>query len=100
MKKTAEEILRKHYDIMTNGDTEGWTEFEEDTQSTMCMIRAMKEYALEAIKADRERVAVNTKIAFHCGTTKITHSISHYQSGADNIQIDKQSILNLPIELL
>src|SRR5690606_29706782 len=57
------------------------------------------DYALEAIKADRERVAKKAKIAFHCGTTKITHSISHYQSGADNIQIDKQSILNLDIKL-
>lgn len=60
---------------------------------------AMEAYATEAIKADRERVAEKAKIAFHCGTTKVTHSISHYQSGADNIQIDKESILNLPIEL-
>lgn len=45
MKTTAEEILKKHYDILTGGDTEGWEDFDEDTKSKECMLNAMKEYA-------------------------------------------------------
>lgn len=58
-----------------------------------------KRYATEAIKADREKVAENVKMVYHCGHTKKNYPTVHHQSGADNIQIDKESILNLPIEL-
>lgn len=59
------------------------------------IIEAMKQYAKEAI----EEAANSAQILFHDGHHKTNKSLKYFQSGADNIQPDKQSILNLINEL-
>lgn len=38
------------------------------------------------------------QMLYHDGRTKENHPTKHHQQGADNIQVDKQSILNLVIK--
>lgn len=39
--------------------------------------------------------AKNVQMLYHDGHTKQNHPTKHHQQGADNIQVDKQSILQL-----
>lgn len=43
---TAKEVLKKHHQELTKGNTEDWMEFEEDEASVKCMTGAMEEYAM------------------------------------------------------
>lgn len=56
---------------------------------------AMDIYATEAIKADRERVAENAKTMEAVKFTIIDGKLSRYTEKS----VNKESILNLPIEL-
>lgn len=49
-----------------------------------------KEVAREALK----NAAENAIMKYHCGHFKTDTPTQYHQHGADNIQIDKQSILN------
>jgi hypothetical protein len=60
--------------------------------------------ALEAYAAHREQQAVkkalevaanNVCMVHHDGRTKFEHNLGYFQNGADNIQVDKNSILSL-----
>lgn len=43
----------------------------------------------------KERLADEAKMLFHDGTTKKNKPLKYFQSGADNLQVDRNSILNL-----
>lgn len=87
--KTAEEILNQH---QANGEYPSY--YHESN-----VLEAMEEYASEAIKADREKVAKEAKVRI-----KDSSKLSQYQFESrlfdkDNYEINPESILNLPIEL-
>ncbi|MEJ5105530.1 hypothetical protein [Chryseobacterium sp. MYb328] len=42
----------------------------------------------------QKRIAENAKMNFHDGVYKTNEKMSHIQYGADNLQVDKDSILN------
>jgi len=44
-----------------------------------------------------EDAAESATMVYHDGYTKNNYPTKHHQSGADNIQVDKQSILKLKI---
>lgn len=78
--KTAEQILIQY----AGEDT-----FEDGVFiNPEMVISAMKQYATEAIKADRERVAKAATIALRVNINGQGHPV-----------VNKESILNLPIEL-
>lgn len=52
--------------------------------------RFAKEVAREALK----NAADNAIMKYHCGHFKTDTPTQYHQQGADNIQIDKQSIIN------
>jgi len=85
--KTAEEILKKFKKVF----------FEDAPNSTGTaieysdVIEAMKEYAIEAIKADRENVARHAKAVGPLSET----------TSRNRTYVDRNSIINAPnIELL
>ena len=90
--KSTEEVLNEIFNENIPSDFDGKVWDDK-------IIEAMKAYALEAIKHDRERVAEHAYMKYHCGHFKTDTPTQYHQNGADNIQIDKESILNLPIEL-
>lgn len=59
-------------------------------------IQAMKDYASQTLDLASEKA----RMMYHDGYHKSNSSTGHVQIGADNIQIDKQSILNLKSQLL
>lgn len=102
--KTAEEILKKHYDILTGGDTEEWEDFDEDTKSKECMLNAMKEYAQSVAQQAIENASENVKLVISnykannkgiCGwvETELKDNLFIINDGA-NIVASKSSITN------
>lgn len=61
--------------------------------------KVVARYALKVAEKIRQDCADNAKMTYHDGHGKINHSTIYHQMGADNIQIDKQSILQTPIIL-
>lgn len=55
---------------------------------------AMRDYAREVAQASLEKAAENANIKYHDGHNKLYKAVKHVQIGADNIQIDKESITN------
>ncbi|MVW93668.1 hypothetical protein FCL53_17030 [Elizabethkingia meningoseptica] len=53
-----------------------------------------KRYAREVAQASLEKAAENANIKYHDGHNKLYKAVKHVQIGADNIQIDKESITN------
>ncbi|MCT4034880.1 hypothetical protein HZQ14_15765 [Elizabethkingia anophelis] len=53
-----------------------------------------KRYAREVAQASLEKAAKNANIKYHDGHNKLYKAVKHVQIGADNIQIDKESITN------
>ncbi|MDV3568151.1 hypothetical protein CMU71_14755 [Elizabethkingia anophelis] len=51
-------------------------------------------YAREVAQASLEKAAYNANIKYHDGHNKLYKAVKHVQIGADNIQIDKESITN------
>ncbi|MCT4181936.1 hypothetical protein HZP54_18515 [Elizabethkingia anophelis] len=51
-------------------------------------------YALEVAQASLNKAAKNANIKYHDGHNKLYKAVKHVQIGADNIQIDKESITN------
>lgn len=89
---TAEEILEMHF------GSDFYQLKELDFQ--VHIISAMKEYAQRIAEQVRQDCTENAKMVHHCGHTKSNTLTSHHQQGADNIQIDKQSILLTEIKVL
>lgn len=58
------------------------------------VIEAMQEAIRQAIKNTLLIAAGNSRMIYHDGYNKIDTSITHFQSGADNLQPDKDSIIN------
>lgn len=51
--------------------------------------------ACDLVQAEQqERIAENTKMKYHDGVSKVDYHITYFQNGADNIQIDKDTIIN------
>lgn len=46
-----------------------------------------------------EQAAESANMIYHCGHTKQNTQTKHHQMGADNLQVNKQSILNLREEV-
>lgn len=73
---------------------------EGDTkQGYNWIIEAMQEYAIEQIKLDRIKVSEAAKASIQCYEDKPCPCYSSADCYANTAVIDKQSILNLPIEL-
>lgn len=53
-----------------------------------------EKYAEECIKASLTKASEESKIKYHNGVHKINKLITYYQFGADNLQIDKDSIID------
>jgi len=62
-------------------------------------LEAMKEYAKQVALSTLKHASEIALMKFHCGTFKADTPTQYHQMGADNIQIDKQSILNAKIDL-
>ena len=58
-----------------------------------------RRYALQVAEQVRQDCADNAKMVYHCGHTKTNKQTSHHQNGADNIQVDKSTILSTEIKL-
>ncbi|MDV4113923.1 hypothetical protein CMT20_19195 [Elizabethkingia anophelis] len=58
------------------------------------MDEVAKRYAREVAQASLEKAAENANIKYHDGHNKLYKAVKHVQIGADNIQIDKESITN------
>jgi len=51
--------------------------------------------ACDLVQAEQqERIAENTKMKYHDGVSKVAHQFTYFQNGGDNIQIDKDTIIN------
>ena len=66
------------------------TVYGGNPQTTEQIVFLMREYAKQAI----EMCSRNACMKHHCGTHKKDTKTRFHQMGADNIQIDKQSILD------
>lgn len=53
-----------------------------------------------AVKKTLEISSENATMKYHCGHTKADKQTKYHQVGADNLQIDKQSILSLRTQIL
>ncbi|WP_343321439.1 hypothetical protein [Sphingobacterium multivorum] len=53
-----------------------------------------KRFAIEVAKEALRNAAENATMKYHCGHFKTDTPTKHHQQGADNIQIDKRSILS------
>lgn len=65
-------------------------------------VQAMKEFALEACKEVLKNASENARMKVHDGHFKSDSLSEHIQIGANNIQIDKESILsenNIPKQI-
>ncbi|CEJ71285.1 hypothetical protein BN1195_03630 [Chryseobacterium oranimense G311] len=76
-------------------------EFEDWNDLKNCCIEFdidIDEYIFDAcdlVQAEQqERIAESTKMKYHDGVSKVDHHLTYFQSGADNIQIDKDTITN------
>lgn len=87
--KTAEEILRT--------DSVLWNYL--DPASRGIIIGFMKVYAKTVAEQTLSHVSTIALMKYHCGHFKVDTPTQYHQMGADNIQIDKDSILNTKIEL-
>ncbi|MDQ8748358.1 hypothetical protein [Elizabethkingia miricola] len=57
-------------------------------------LEMIQTYAREVAQASLEKAAYNANIKYHDGHNKLYKAVKHVQIGADNIQIDKESITN------
>lgn len=96
--QTAEEILKTIHKGYSRSDfgLSGSRDVMEYWQVDKILL-AMKEYARQASEETRKRCAESAKIRFHDGTTKENSLIKYFQSGADNLQVDKDWILATPL---
>lgn len=93
--KTLEDIKQERASEMDYSD---WEEFIYsaddpdivDVEFDEVANRFAREVAREALRNASE----NAIMKFHCGHFKTDTPTQYHQQGADNIQIDKQSILN------
>jgi len=84
MKRTKQEIsdsISESIDIPN-----GYVKFED------CVSMAVTAYNLALTDASK-----NVQMLYHDGHNKVNHPTKHHQSGADNLQVDKDSILSLTI---
>ncbi|MDV3882956.1 hypothetical protein CMU04_06445 [Elizabethkingia anophelis] len=51
-------------------------------------------YAREVAQASLEKAAENARMKYHDGHNQLYKAVKHVQIGADNIQLDKESITN------
>lgn len=56
--------------------------------------KEIERYAREVAQASLEKAAEKANIKYHDGHNKLYKAVKHVQIGADNIQIDKESITN------
>ncbi|AQX00461.1 hypothetical protein [Elizabethkingia anophelis] len=68
--------------------------FYYDHKTPKIIDEISKRYALEVAQASLEKAAENANIKYHDGHNKLYKAVKHVQIGADNIQIDKESITN------
>ena len=71
----------------------------ESGANSIRLIELFKRYTTKQCEKIRRDCADNAKMVYHDGHGKVNHSTAYHQMGADNIQIDKQSILSTPITL-
>lgn len=93
MSKTKEELL--------NGIYPG---IENLCKYPKLIEEAMQQYAdqqtASIVQKTLEYVAENAKILYHDGFTKEDKELNYFQSGADNIKINRVAILNMQSEIL
>lgn len=81
----------------------GYKDFEEmnNDPKRLPVHSLMKRYAAEAIKADRERIANNATLLIKINATKevLPKRVKQWVSALDTVSVDKESIINLTIEL-
>lgn len=67
-------------------------------EETKHKIDCIKEYAQSVARQALKDAAENATMTFHCGHSKNNTPTKHHQSGADNLQVNKESILNIEIQ--
>ncbi|MCT4261599.1 hypothetical protein HZP32_05675 [Elizabethkingia anophelis] len=60
----------------------------------MMFFGMIQRYAREVAQASLDKAAEVANIKYHDGHNKLYKAVKHVQIGADNIQIDKESITN------
>lgn len=88
--KTAEDFLFDALDLCGLKTT-------DNINNTL--ISAMQEYAQQVAEDVRQRCADKALMKVHDGHFKTDNPSTHVQIGANNVQIDKQSIINTEIIL-
>ncbi|MDV3508983.1 hypothetical protein CMU89_16975 [Elizabethkingia anophelis] len=56
--------------------------------------KVVHRYAREVAQASLEKAAENARMKYHDGHNQLYKAVKHVQIGADNIQLDKESITN------
>lgn len=97
--KTAAEILYEKFNEAKNKyPNENWV---DDILSVPIengfVIEAMKEYAKGVAQSALTRASENSVMVYHDGYTKENRPLRHFQSGTDNLQVDKSTIINTEI---
>jgi hypothetical protein len=97
--KTNEEIIkeaiREHHPGRPESVIEAmYTNISMYSQLALT-VKAMRLAKIEAVKATLEVAANNVCMVHHDGRTKLNHNLGYFQNGADNIKVDKNSILML-----
>ncbi|OBS12785.1 hypothetical protein ATE49_15485 [Elizabethkingia miricola] len=84
--EVAKELEYANWEVLKNGLS--------DFKIGICYEEVAKRYAREVAQASLEKAAENANIKYHDGHNKLYKAVKHVQIGADNIQIDKESITN------
>jgi cation diffusion facilitator CzcD-associated flavoprotein CzcO len=64
-----------------------------DEELEQFTVHDMIEFAIEVAKASLDKASKNATMTFHDGTHKTNRPKTYFQIGADNLQVNKESII-------
>ncbi|MDV3834203.1 hypothetical protein CMU13_12815 [Elizabethkingia anophelis] len=68
--------------------------FKFSERERKMFLEMIQDYAREVAQASLEKAAENARMKYHDGHNQLYKAVKHVQIGADNIQLDKESITN------
>ena len=87
------EILNE---IARNEGFHDWRHLDRNSCITTKQVEiAMDAQTIAGIELALKKAAEHVCMVHHDGRTKFDHNLGYFQNGADNIQVDKNSILEL-----